>query len=478
MIIQQTIFRSVSALLVALATGGAAHAAADVAAADVRSNWVTTWGAPVQAASATTAPLPLDTTVRQTVWVSVGGDAVRVKFTNAMSAAPVTLGGASIGLKAAGSSVTASTLRRLTFGGKSSVDVPAQGTVLSDAVDLAVPSLTDVSISIFLPAGSGTITQYPGSRKVTYVLTGADATMAADLTASATTATVGYFVSSVEVRAAKARGTVAAVGDSIVAGGGSTVENAKWSDRLAARLAALPAPLQMGVLGLGIGGNRLLSGATTNPAALARFDRDVLGMAGITHVIMADGINDLGSVALTDPSLPPNPDDIEYGMRQIIERAHARGVKVIATTMGPAWGFRGYENIEIEAPGVQRLGAQRRSQAGRRAGRLRRGAPRSRQSLAHEGGVPDGRHPPEQRRAPGDGGRGQPAPPQVSAKRSARPGAFLAGRAAQRLLRNSQGRTFSSAEPAAGGEAHAGGIRHVARSRARRRTRFRRKGRP
>jgi lysophospholipase L1-like esterase len=100
------------------------------------------------------------------------------------------------------------------------------------------------------------------------------------------------------------------------------------------------------VLGLGIGGNRLLSGATTNPSALARFDRDVLGMAGITHVIMADGINDLGSVALTNPSLPPNPEDIAYGMSQIVERAHARGVKVIATTMGPAWGFRGYENIE------------------------------------------------------------------------------------------------------------------------------------
>jgi len=333
------------AAIVALTAGSSSFAAADVAAADARSNWVTTWAGPVQSASGATAA---GTTVRQIVWVTVGGDHVRVKFSNAMGSAPVTIGAASIALKTSGSSVDASTLRPLTFGGKASVDLPIQGTVLSDAADLAVPALTDVSISIYLPNGSTNITQYPGSKKVTYVFGPGDATKQADFPAGATQATVGYFVSSVEVQSGKARGSVAAVGDSIVAGGGSTGENTKWSDRLAARLMALPAPLQAGVLGLGIGGNRLLSGATTNPAALARFDRDVLGMAGITHVIMADGINDLGSVALTDPNLPPNPDDIAFGMRQIVERAHARGVKVIATTMGPAWGFRGYENIEAK----------------------------------------------------------------------------------------------------------------------------------
>jgi len=101
----------------------------------------------------------------------------------------------------------------------------------------------------------------------------------------------------------------------------------------------------LGVLVLGIAGNQLLGGALTNPAALARFDRDVLGMAGLTHVIMADGINDFGST-VSNPSLPPNPEDVEYGLRQLVSRAHARGVKVIGTTMGPAFGFRSYENID------------------------------------------------------------------------------------------------------------------------------------
>jgi lysophospholipase L1-like esterase len=137
------------------------------------------------------------------------------------------------------------------------------------------------------------------------------------------------------------------VGDSITQGVGATVQNGRWSDRLAARLQSLSDPHHMGVLGLGIAGNRVLSGATTNPSALARFDRDVLGMAGLTHVILADGINDLGSTALTATPLgPPLATDVEYGLRQLVDRAHARGIKVIGTTMGPAWGFRGYENVE------------------------------------------------------------------------------------------------------------------------------------
>jgi lysophospholipase L1-like esterase len=306
--------------------------------------------------TATTLPAStVGVTLREPAWLTVGGDHVRVKFSNAMnSTAALSISSASIGIRSAGSSVNPATLRPITFGGKISVDVPVQGTVLSDPVDLAVPALTDVSISVFLappplPATLSTIalTQYPGSRKVTAVFAGGDATLSADMPAGSTTLGNGYFVSSVEVHAPAARGSVACVGDSITAGVGSDAENLKWSDRLAARLAALPESRQLGVLGLGIAGNRVLSGATGNPAALARFDRDVLGMAGLTHVILADGINDLGSTALT-PLLPPNAEDVEAGVRQLVERAHARGIKVIATTMGPAADFRNYQFIEFK----------------------------------------------------------------------------------------------------------------------------------
>jgi len=317
----------------------------DFSAAEVEDHWFTAWAGPAQDTSTAATPrvFDADTTIREPVWVTLGGRRVRVKFSNAMGTLPVTIGAASVAIRSADSSVDPSTIRQLTFGGKPSVDVPSQGLVLSDAVELDVPALTDVSVSIYLPHGSPPATQYPGSKKTTYVATG-DATLDPVFPTASTLAN-GYFVAAVEVRSRSAGGVVAALGDSIVAGGGSTGENTKWSDRLAARLDALPDHQAKSVLGLGIGGNRMLSGAITNPAALARFDRDVLGMAGLTHVIMADGINDLGATA-ADPTKPPFADDVANGLRQIVARAHARGVKVIGTTMGPAWGFRGYEAVE------------------------------------------------------------------------------------------------------------------------------------
>lgn len=310
-------------------------------------HWFTAWAGPQQDPGATASTFAAGTTIREAVWATFGGDKIRVKFSNAFGAQPLTIGAASVGLKSTDASITPGTLHALTFGGQASVTVPIQGFVLSDPVDLEVPSLTDVSISIFLPNGSGESAQYPGSRKITYIAAASgDQTQALNL-AFTTTAANGYFVLSLEVHNRHGRGVIACVGDSIVAGGGTDAENLKWSDRLGARINTPPNHLEMGVLGLGIGGNRLLSGATSNPAALARFDREVLGMAGLTHVIMADGINDLGSTATT-PTLPPNPADVEYGLRQIVARAHARGIKVIGTTMGPAWGFRGYEAIDFK----------------------------------------------------------------------------------------------------------------------------------
>jgi lysophospholipase L1-like esterase len=230
----------------------------------------------------------------------------------------------------------------LTFGGKTTFDIPPHGMALSDPVSLAVPAMSDVVVSIYLPSGSGEAVSYPGATKTTYIGSG-DQTQSNDFVQTSTSGN-GFFLGSVEVHSTSGVGVVAAVGDSITQGVGSTGENNRWSDRLAVRIETA-ATQPLGVLGLGIAGNQLLAGALTNPAALARFDRDVLGMAGLTHIIMADGINDLGSTA-NNPSLPPNAEDVEYGLRQLVSRAHARGVKVIGTTMGPAWGFRGYENID------------------------------------------------------------------------------------------------------------------------------------
>ena len=314
-------------------------------------HWFAAWAGPQRDTGEPTDSIYVfvaDTTIREAVWVTLGGDQVRVKFSNAFGPQPLDIGAASVALKSTDAAVTPGTVRALTFGGQPSVTVPIQGFVLSDPVKLHVPALTDVSISIFLPNGSGESARYPGSRKTTYIAEDAgDQTQALDLPFTSTSTSNGYFVSAVEVHNRQGNGVIACLGDSIVAGGGTDAENLKWSDRLAARINSKRHPLSMGVLGLGIGGNRVLSGATSNPAALERFDRDVMGMAGLTHIILADGVNDLGSTA-SMPSDPPNAEDVEYGVTQLVERAHARGVKVIGTTMGPAWGFRDYENVDFK----------------------------------------------------------------------------------------------------------------------------------
>jgi lysophospholipase L1-like esterase len=331
-------FAAAGALLCALLGGSPSpvHAAL--------SSWFTTWAAASRDPGATGSIFAAGTTIREPVFATISGNSVRVKFSNAYGTATLTVGPVSIGVRSSGSSVVPGTLMPLTFGGKSSFDIPPHGMALSDPVSLAVPAMSDVSVSMYLPNGSGEAANYPGANKTTYIGTG-DQTGNNDFVPTSTSGN-GFFLGSVEVLSTSGVGVVAAVGDSITQGVGSTGENNRWSDRLAVRIETANTP-PLGVLGLGIAGNQLLGGALTNPAALARFDRDVLGMAGLTHVIMADGINDFGST-VSNTSLPPNPEDVEYGLRQLVSRAHARGIKVIGTTMGPAWGFRSYENIDFK----------------------------------------------------------------------------------------------------------------------------------
>jgi lysophospholipase L1-like esterase len=146
-----------------------------------------------------------------------------------------------------------------------------------------------------------------------------------------------WFLARVEVMAPVNVGAVAAIGDSITDGAQSTDNtNNRWTDHLAKRLNSPSGTFKMGVLNLGIGGNRLL-GDGAGQSALARFDRDVLVQPGVTHVIVAEGINDIGRAAGPPVSL----DDLIGAHKQLIERAHARGLKVIGATLTPLEGVTG-----------------------------------------------------------------------------------------------------------------------------------------
>jgi lysophospholipase L1-like esterase len=128
-------------------------------------------------------------------------------------------------------------------------------------------------------------------------------------------------------------GAIVAIGDSITDGTASTIDsNNRWPDHFARRLAN--AGIRMAVLNAGIGGNRLLSGGV-GPGALARFDRDVIAQTGLTHVIVLEGINDIGQGGRT---ASPSAADLIGAHRQMIERAHSRGVSIYGATLTPFEG--------------------------------------------------------------------------------------------------------------------------------------------
>ncbi|MGD0436728.1 MAG: SGNH/GDSL hydrolase family protein [Bryobacteraceae bacterium] len=328
-------------------------------------HWVGTWSTaavgrpqqpvtpPPQGTSTTPPPAPLtinNQTLRQIVHVSVGGSRVRVMLTNALGTAPLTVGAAFIALRDKDSKIAEASGHALNFGGRPSVTIPAGAIMLSDAVDLVVPAMTDLAIDLFLPdnmiAATSPLSSHFAAAQTNYVSSAGNFAGVADLPGSATMLS-WYFLERVEVTAPDPVNAIVTFGDSITDGTRSTPNtNSRWPDVLAKRLLANPGTAH-GILNEAIAGNRLLTEATIpfGLNALSRFDRDVLAQTGVAYVIVLEGINDIG-MARQSPS--PTSADIIAAHRQLVERAHARGLKIFGATLTPFDGAA-YFSAEGEA---------------------------------------------------------------------------------------------------------------------------------
>ncbi len=310
--------------------------------------WVATWTVSPQRAP---APLAIDgQTVRQIAHVSLGGTTVRVRLSNAYGAAPLVIGAAHLALSSGGGSIAAGSDRVVTFGGSPTIAIPAGALAVSDPVALVVPDLGDVAVSLFLPDDVVAATQHETALHTTYLSVPGDFTGAATIAGSTTEAY--YFLSGIEVLAAKRARAIVALGDSVTDGFRSTVDtNHNYPSFLAARLQSDPSTSQMTVLNQGVGGNRLLHDFVGTSGA-ARFDRDVLAQSGAGYVIVLQG-----NVDLLIPGLIGNPAEVVtvaqliQGHRQIIERARAMGLKALGGTLFPVDGypFPGFWTPELEA---------------------------------------------------------------------------------------------------------------------------------
>lgn len=326
----------------------AAFAVSPVQAQNCTPSWVAGW-ASSQYRPTDDALLPDGTlanqTLRQIVRPSISGDRVRVRFSNLVGTKPLRIAGASIAraLRSTSPDVDPGTLISLRFDGRPEVVIPAGADYLSDPVSLPAKALDNIAISIRYD-GEPEQTSHPGSRATSWHLSGDH------LTDTAMTGAASFehwfHLAALEVeRCAPERSPnklIVALGDSITDGRGSTTNgNDRWTDRLAARLQADAKHRNIAIVNQGIGGNRLLNDGA-GPNALARFDRDVLAQPGMTHIILLEGVNDLGTLT-RDASVSVAEHQAHVARiigayRQIIARAHSRGIKVIGATIMPFVG--------------------------------------------------------------------------------------------------------------------------------------------
>ena len=298
--------------------------------------WLPTW-APSQSASVARPaagmrdPVPTyaNTTLRQVVHTTIGGDRVRIRISNEYGDRPLKIGAAHVALRTTGSTIDPASDRALMFGGKASAIVRAGAVLVSDPIAFAVPKLGDIAISLYLPDSSRTSTRHSLGVATTYVARTGDHTTSPTFTAD-TTLRSWIFLSGVEVVNPSVTSTIVAVGNSITDGLGATPDsNRRWPDILARRLLTSSEPAKA-IVNAGISGNRVLT-LGTGPSLLSRFDRDVLMQPGVTHIIILEGINDISRSAVDTVSA----EDIEDGHRQVVERAHERGIVVYGATLTP-----------------------------------------------------------------------------------------------------------------------------------------------
>jgi lysophospholipase L1-like esterase len=296
-------------------------------------SWVGTW---------TTSPAQSEAgvvfnnhTVRMHPRVSIGGDTLRVRISNAYGAAPLSVGEAYIGIRDKGSAIVPGSERRLSFGGARSATIAAGALLISDSVELAVPPLADLAVSIYLPGIIGPNFQITGryARQTHYISPPGNFAGAINMPVGKIT-DEWFFLSGIDVVATATTGGVVALGDSLTDANISTHDTySRWPDQLARRLVGRRGGRPMAVMNQGLGGNRILHDLRGD-SGLRRFDRDVLAQPGVTHAIVMLGTNDLRN-RNGKPEEEVTAEQLIAGLNQMALRAQARGIKLFAATLTP-----------------------------------------------------------------------------------------------------------------------------------------------
>jgi lysophospholipase L1-like esterase len=300
--------------------------------AQTGSGWTTAWGTSQQVLGQTRVS---NATLRLIARVTAPGDAIRLRFDNTFGTTPVTFGKVSVGPRQSANnpaSISPGLLMPVTFAGQPSVTIAAGGSVTSDPIPLRVDAQEDLAVSVYIPGADVAASQHNGAVVTSFTTDDG----AGDLTASESGAPFKTrirtmpWLKAIDVRATAPTTAIVAFGDSITDGTCTTLDaHDRWEDIVAQRL-ALQDTVRHSVVNEGIGGNTVTRDVTPPPDSTPgteRLDRDVLAHAGVSHVVVFMGTNDIRREASTE--------QVINGLKDIVARVKARGLKVIGVTIVP-----------------------------------------------------------------------------------------------------------------------------------------------
>jgi lysophospholipase L1-like esterase len=352
------VFQKRLLLVLSLIVAVAAPAWAQSARLPTGQKWAATWAASVhgpfpsgnpsaQPDLTYAFPVPAEGAVGQSfrliVRPDLWGNRVRIRLANTFGTQPVTFDAIHVGVSASAGSLVKGTNRPVSFAGQRSVTIAPGASSYSDAVELGLPAgaLTEgrkLAVSFHVAGPTGPMTWHAKALQTSYLSRPRSGVHTADEDDAAFpfTTTSWYFLDAVDVMAPADTVVVCALGDSITDGTLSTLNgDDRWPDVLSRRLHAAYGN-RVSVVNAGIGGNRILTPDTYpppqpfpgGPSALQRLERDLFGLSGLSAVVLLEGINDISSGA--------SADAIIAGMKELVSRVKAKGIRIVGATITPS----------------------------------------------------------------------------------------------------------------------------------------------
>ncbi|MFP5066125.1 SGNH/GDSL hydrolase family protein [Acinetobacter pittii] len=306
-----------------------------------KSQWVTTWAASPQKVWNKDFVFPTNIpdqisnqTIKQISQISLGGEAIRLVFTNQYGDQPLYIDKTTVGL-VKGQSLKSKNAYPVYFSGKLKAQILPGKQLISDPIQLPVPDHAQLMVNTFIQKPTTFKTFHWDAKQTSWLITG-NQTANLNTPSSAKTTTARLLLSAVEVKPKRKAHVVAVIGDSITDGATATLDaNTRWTDFLAKRLS----PHQIAVINSGISGNRLLTDGMGD-SALERLQKEVFQYSGVKTLIVLVGINDISwpGTAFAPKQQIPTFEALTQGYKRVVDEAHRQGIQVIGATLLPFSG--------------------------------------------------------------------------------------------------------------------------------------------